>query len=371
MPQTLIYSSQPDHPDPSYTRLLATDPTGPHHGALFLVYDDGMPAANGLPTFPVYRSDDDGTSWHKATEIADSKHDIGHRYQPTMIELAAPVGEFPAGTLVAAGNAIPRDLSVTKLVVYASTDGAVTWQYLSDVDTGGPAIYDPSPDSTTTAIWEPELRQIGNAVVCYYSDERFKHLDMLQTLVHRFSSDLRTWGSRTLDFGVADRRTRPGMLVTTGPMPSGNNLGVLEIVGGCGVPVHLVRSTQPGHWGEPDSLGHALLSRTGTALKATPTISYADTPNGPVLLATGRVAVDAEGDAVNRALCSLDASGQQWTDVNLPIETEPSLEHDMAAYGQSLILTADGRWLVQAAGRRNELGIIDIIVATTPFNRPD
>lgn len=36
---------------------------------------------------------------------------------------------------------------------------------------------------------------------------------MLQTIVHRSTRDLASWSERTLDFGVPDRATRPGMFV--------------------------------------------------------------------------------------------------------------------------------------------------------------
>lgn len=56
---------------------------------------------------------------------------------------------------------MPQDRSSTHLVVYKSSDQGSTWSYLSTIDTGGPAVYDPSPTSTATADWEPSLAVDG------------------------------------------------------------------------------------------------------------------------------------------------------------------------------------------------------------------
>lgn len=364
MTETLIYSAASAAPEPSYPRLLPTYLTGSHRGALFLTYDDGLSVGGGLPVFPTYRSDDHGSTWSRGGDIADQAYALGHRYQPNLLELHSTVGQFPAGTLLASGNAIPSDLSQTRLPLYASQDGGQNWTYLSEIDAGGPAEYDPSPQSTTTAVWEPELLQLGDTVICYYSDERFKDRRMLQTLVQRSTTDLRTWTPQRLVFGVADRRTRPGMLVTTAQLSDGQVLGVLEIVGGLSVPVQLVRSSNGRNWGASDSFGHQLISRTGTTLSGSPTISAHHWDKIMLLLATGRTALDATGNPVNRALYCTDGVGGQWTDLELPVAATPTLEHEMAGYSQSLVLAADGHTLVHATGRRNAVGNLDIVVGT-------
>ena len=372
MSECLIYSAPAGAPEPNYTRLLRTHPEGPHRGALFLVFDDGLPAQAGLPVFPVHRSTDGGLTWRKIGQVADTAYGLGHRYQPAMLELETPVGAFDAGTLLLSGNAIPGDLSQTRLPLYASRDGGASWTYLSEIDAGGPAIYDPSPESTTTAVWEPELRQIGPTLFCFYSDERYKSRGMLQTLVSRATPNLLTWGPKALVFGVPDRRTRPGMLVTTPHLPTGDMFGVLEIVGGPGVPVQLVHSPNGLDWGQTTSLGHQIISTDGTSLSGSPTISYTRMDGTDLLLATGRTALDVTGRAVNRALQgTVSQDSVVWTDIDLPVLAQPTLEHEMAGYSQSLLLLDPDPTLVHATSRRNGAGNLDVIVGTKRLEPPN
>ncbi len=121
----------------------------------------------------------------------------------------------PSILLLLAGQATSPDRQTSNIVIFASNDRGETWRAVSHVDTVGPIVYDPSPDSTTTTIWEPELELIGDELVCFYSDERYKSEGMLQTIVHRSTRDLASWSERTLDFGVPDRTTVPNDIGTT------------------------------------------------------------------------------------------------------------------------------------------------------------
>ena len=44
------------------------------------------------------------------------------RYQPHLYELEVDFAGFPKGTILIAGNSIPKDLSKTQLDLYASKD---------------------------------------------------------------------------------------------------------------------------------------------------------------------------------------------------------------------------------------------------------
>ncbi|MGN9907482.1 sialidase family protein [Phytohabitans sp. LJ34] len=366
--ETTIFSAPAGEREPNYPRLLHTDPDGPHAGALLLIFDYGLPDPAGLLAFPVYRSDDGGVTWAQISQIRDTALGVGHRFQPTLYELPAAVGGFAAGTILAAGNAIPDDMSRTHLVLYASTDGARTWQFLSVIDSGGPAVYDPGPESTTSAVWEPELELIGGQLVCLYSDERYKDRGMLQVLVHRTSTDLRTWSEPVLDFGVPDRLTRPGMLVTTPALPDGRVLGVLELVGPPGVPVHLVSSPDGLRWTPADNLGTLLESVEGTRLSGTPNISWTRPPGADhaTVLVTGRIAVAADGAIRNVALVNRASGHGDWHEVPLPVAATVAPDDPNAGYSQTLLLSPDGRTLVQSTSRRNAAGNLDIVVGTAP-----
>lgn len=74
------------------------------------------------PYFPIYESDDLGCSWREISRIHDQVNGWGLRYQPFLYELPEAIGNYSAGTILAAGSSIPADLSVTQLELYASTD---------------------------------------------------------------------------------------------------------------------------------------------------------------------------------------------------------------------------------------------------------
>jgi hypothetical protein len=56
------------------------------------------------------------------TRLPASSSNVGAKYQPTLYELPRDVGTFKEGTILLAGNFIPRDLSTTQIDLYASTD---------------------------------------------------------------------------------------------------------------------------------------------------------------------------------------------------------------------------------------------------------
>ncbi|NLP83219.1 hypothetical protein HF576_05120 [Microbacterium sp. CFH 90308] len=359
---TVVLHGGPGETGPLYTRLLATDPVGPHGGALLLTAEVYRDVGDAGPVFPIYRSAD-GRQWELVAEVADTAYGVGNRYQPVLYELPAPFAGLPAGTILLAGSSIPSDMSSTTLVVYSSGDGGRSWEYRSTVDSGGPAEYDPSPSATTTAVWEPCLELIGDHLVCFYADERRKSDGMLQVIVHRTTNDLVSWSEPHLDFGVADRFTRPGMFVTTGLMPDGMHRGVLEIVGPREVPIRMVGSTDGLDWGAPDDIGELLVASDGTMLSGTPNIHWRKEPSGTVtVLATGRHSLDADGRETNRALVNLSGGSGTWHSFELPVAAERRLDADSSGYSQSLLWNAAGE-LVQATTVRNDFDSHDIVVA--------
>jgi hypothetical protein len=70
--------------------------------------------------------------------------------QPAIAELTEPLGGFPKGTVLASGNSWGNG---TRIDLYASTDNARTWQFVSRVAEGG------RPNTTNGAdpIWEPYI----------------------------------------------------------------------------------------------------------------------------------------------------------------------------------------------------------------------
>ena len=116
LPLTTIYSPPSTYKIPRvlYARTLLTS-----EKTLLATWEDYGPEP---PYFPIYESKDDGNTWSEIGRVKDQKNGWGLRYQPFLYELSEEFGEFPAGTILCAGSAIPPDLSVTQLELYASTD---------------------------------------------------------------------------------------------------------------------------------------------------------------------------------------------------------------------------------------------------------
>ncbi|KAK8131172.1 BNR Asp-box repeat domain protein [Apiospora sp. TS-2023a] len=200
-------------------------------GALLATWENYSPEPP-LVYFPIFKSTDKGQTWAKIGEVRDTENNWGMRYQPTLFELPQAVGQFPKGTVIAAGNSIPTDLSKTKIDVYASTDGGVTWTFASSVASGGEA----RPNNGLTPVWEPMFMMFNNELVIYYSDQRDTKYG--QKLVHQTTKDLKTWGAIVDDVrDDANYAARPGMPAVA-PMPDGRYIYAYEQCGNDGCRVH-------------------------------------------------------------------------------------------------------------------------------------
>jgi hypothetical protein len=331
---------------------------------LLLTWERRLGVADlGGPTFPILCSTDAGRTWAEIASVPDAAHGVGNRYQPMLVELPVAFAHLERGDLLLAGNAIPADGSFTSLVLYSSRDGGVSWQLESVIDTGGPAVYDPTSDSGTTAIWEPDLRLVGGELHCYFADERRKGDGMLQTIVRRRTPDLGSWSEPELICGIGNRYQRPGMFVGTGPLPAPGggtrHLAVVEIVGPRDVPIHLLESADGVDWGDPADLGRLLVGRDGVSLSGTPNLAWHDGRSGPVVIATGRHSL-RDGVEGNRGLVSVDL-GVTWDSFELPTPARRRIVGDGSGYSQSVRWVDDGT-LVQATTLRNGTGSHDVVV---------
>jgi hypothetical protein len=361
---SLVHAGSAGETGPLYTRLLATRPTGPNNGALLLTAEVYQDIDDTGPVFPIWRSDD-AISWEQIGCVADQRFSFGNRYQPTLLEVTDGFAGLPAGAILLAGSAIPADLSETHLVLYVSVDGGTNWDFLSQIDDGGPAIYNPGPDADTTAIWEPDLFVVGDELVCAYADERYKQVGMLQVIVHRRTRDLRHWSDPVLDIGVPDRFTRPGMFVCTGQLPTGDYLAVFETVGPADAPVHLKQSADGLDWGDPSALGTRLESDDGVFLSGSPNLAWRQDAHGHIeLIITGRTAVRPDGSLAELALYNPKGGEGAWYAIPLPVQVQRRREPDNSGYSHSVVWFGD--LLVQATTIHNQLGSHDIIVASTP-----
>jgi len=125
--------------------------------------------------------------------------------RPNSCHRTESIGGFPVGTVLATGNSASNN--GTRIDLYASTDKARTWKFVSHIAQGG------RPNTTNGAdpIWEPYLLVYNHSLVAYYSDQRDpKHG---QKLSHQVSTDLVNWGPVVNDVAYDLYIARPGMTV--------------------------------------------------------------------------------------------------------------------------------------------------------------
>jgi len=101
--------------------------------------------------FPIFESKDGGASWKHVSDLHDTQNGWGFPAQPALAELTEPLGGFEAGTILASGNSWSDN--GTRIDLYASTDKARTWKFVSHVAEGGR----PNTTNGATPIWEPYL----------------------------------------------------------------------------------------------------------------------------------------------------------------------------------------------------------------------
>lgn len=123
-----------------------------HDGTLLVTSSVfGGPASEGLPSFPIFESKDGGASWKWISNLTDQVNGWGMSAQPALLELREPLGGFKPGTILASGNSWSSN--GTRIDLYASTDKARTWKFVSHVAAGGA----PNTTNGATPVWEPFL----------------------------------------------------------------------------------------------------------------------------------------------------------------------------------------------------------------------
>ncbi|GHP14513.1 hypothetical protein YK48G_19380 [Lentilactobacillus fungorum] len=271
----------------------------------------------GTPTFKIFESTNHGATWSKVSEVQDTQHGWGMRYQPYLYELPEQIGDMPAGTLICAGNAIPSDMSKTSIDLYKSTDHGRTWRYLSTVAQGGTA-------TTTTKgngpVWEPFVKVIDHQLVTFYSDERDKPAHS-QLLAHETSTDGIHWSSQVNDVVDSNPAGRPGM-ATVAQMANGKYIMTYEVAGEGGNHSNFKISNDGLNWNASD-MG------TKFADGGSP---YVTTLNDGTVVANstgGNVYVNTNNGVGN------------WTSVNTPMA---------GAYSRSLTPLANGQLLMVSGG---------------------
>lgn len=105
----------------SYARSLLLNQNCEQENVLLASWTFSPP---GGPYLPIARSTDGGRSWSELSKVYFTHKDYtgGIILQPFLFELPQQIGQYPAGTILATGNAIPADFSSTNIELYASID---------------------------------------------------------------------------------------------------------------------------------------------------------------------------------------------------------------------------------------------------------
>jgi hypothetical protein len=172
--------------------------------------------------FPIWKSSDNGYTWKEISRVQDQVYGYGLRYQPFLYVLPEAFAEWPAGTVLLSGSAIPTDLSSTHIELYASLDSGVTWKFVSHIAAGGEAV----PNNGLTPVWEPFLMMYKQKLICYYSDQR-DNATYGQKLVHQTTTDGKAWGTVVDDAAYPKYTDRPGM-PTVAKLPNGKYIYMYE-----------------------------------------------------------------------------------------------------------------------------------------------
>ncbi|KAL2066063.1 hypothetical protein VTL71DRAFT_2134 [Oculimacula yallundae] len=255
----------------------------------FVELDDGtviatasLQGSTGLSYFPIFESKDGGAHWEYISDLRDQVNGWGFSAQPALTQLTEDLGDYEAGTIMAAGNSWSSN--GTRIDLYASTDGARSWEFVSHIAQGGP----PNTTNGATPIWEPYLLPYKGKLVAYYSDQR----DPLhgQKLAHQTSSDLKKWGPVVNDVAYQQYIARPGMTVVAYIPPLDQWILVHELpIGnsssyGVNYPVYYVMAKSPLEFGK--SVGRPIVINGTSAPNASPYVVWSSLggPNGTIVV---------------------------------------------------------------------------------------
>ncbi|HEX4273405.1 MAG TPA: sialidase family protein [Rhizomicrobium sp.] len=308
---------------------------------------------------PIYRSTDNGETWQHFSEIP------GLTGQPCLYELPVKMGEFPAGTVMAAGTGIVGvDPNKRTLDVFVSTDGGKDWAFLSTLATGGPGRYDPADRAgllDQNPIFEPYLyADAAGRLVGFFSDERYKKDGYSQLLDHKVSNDGgRTWGELVYDVAIADGLSRPGMTIVTRD-GRGKFYMSYEVVGMPGHALeprsnlaHFRTSDDGDSWGNYKDYGTLIQDRWRQYPNGTPYLVWSPWggPNG-TLVASGRSIMRYDLGLTGNGMMINRNNGQGlWTLIETPIVYNPALD----GYSQTMIPLGDGQEILQLVSVGNRI----------------
>lgn len=365
----------------TYAKNIVLKYSGSSNGTQLVTFDQ-LVLVNGKQVYPIYRSTDDGATWSHLTDVVPNNDfpTLARTAQPFLYELPQQVGSLPAGTILLSGMIMPTDRSSSRLVVYKSTDHGASWSYLSTIDTGGPATYDPTPTSTTTTVWEPSLIVDGNGkLAAYFSDERQKANGVLQAVSYRESSDGGlTWGAEGNVAAPTNSSDRPGMITVT-KLPDGRYLATFEVVNRPSqsnntAPVYFKLSPDGVTWSPTTSIGTQITLANGRGIGSSPYVKWVPTggPKGMVVVAS-KWGLDASGNISGGEdfYVNYNLGAGPWERLPMAVtyDSTDSAGGTFSGFAQSIDYSVDGRTLYQATNVENAATTYnDIRVGSIPLD---
>ncbi|KAG4423257.1 hypothetical protein IFR04_003623 [Cadophora malorum] len=310
--------------------------------SLLLTWEDYDPTVE-QPYWPIYKSLDGGASFQNFSRVHDQVNGWGVWYNPNLYTLPQDFGGYPAGTILIAGESLPKDFSEAYIDIYASTDEGLTWSFLSHI------VYGPGPETTTNgnkAVWEPFLMMYDDQLVCFYSTQVDpKHA---QKLAHKTTADLKNWSEEVNDVANPDYNERPGMTTVAYSPKSQKYIMTYERCGEAnvpGCPVHFKVSSSPLTFDSEPGV-RLLPSNGGAAPDGSPYIIW--TPN--LGSADGCGTFIASGNAVESIFVNIDGLDPNgWKALNVGMWSAYSrflnvidTPEDSAAKGEKKLFIANG-----------------------------
>lgn len=300
--------------------------------------------------------------------------------QPFLFEVTETTGSLTAGTILLAGMIMPEDRSSSRLVLYKSTNQGTSWSYVSTIDTGGPAVYDPSPSSTTTTVWEPSLAiDASGGLVAYFSDERQKGSNVLQAVSYRRSTDGgATWGSLVNVSAPTNKSDRPGMIVVT-KMGDGRYMATFEVVNRPSqslntAPVYYKISNDGLNWGSSTSIGTAVTLADGRGIGSSPYVKWVPSggPKGMVVIAS-KWSLTSSGaiDGGQNFYVNYNLGEGPWERLPMAVtyDATDTQGGNFSGFAQGIDVSVDGRTLYQATNVENtSTALNDIRVGSIPLD---
>ncbi len=355
----------------TYSRIICLKNSDNANGSLLCTFDqlknvsvnmdDGSVVSKQV--YPIYKSTDNGDSWQLIANVYDKEYGLLRTSQPCLYELPQKVGDMPSGTILLAGNIFDDSPHTqSRIVIYKSTDGGHTWSFLSEVDNGGPCVYDPGTESTTTTVWEPFLGiSEDGELVCYYSDERQKENGVLQAVSFKTSSDGIHWSSLSNVAAITNKSDRPGMITVTA-LPNGKYMAVYEVVNrpsiGKNNAVVYCKFSDDGVTWDAESLGTRIALADGRGIGSSPYVKWinAGGPNGMVII-SAKWGTDVEDNISGgqNFYVNYNLGEGSWERLPMPVTYD---YNDLAGgyfsgFSQSFDVSPDNKTLYQATNVEN------------------